>query len=82
MGSRSARGPQGGGVRALPGILLVAACIGCQGQNRNLGYPKRNKEVAVVSTASEAVVTTPNKPVKPKAPEGPYYAPYDDEEVF
>ena len=71
-------------MRTLLGILLTAACIGCQGQNRNLGYPKRNKEVAAVSTANEAVVTTPSKPAKSAQlePDGPYYAPYDGGEVF
>lgn len=78
----------GAPIRCLAGVWLALVLVSCQGQNRHLGYPKRNKEVAVVSTACEAAVVTslsksePAKSAQSPEPEGPYYAPYDGKEVF
>lgn len=56
-------------MKTLASWLVICLLIGCQGENRNLGYPRRHKdEVVCVHTASTTAVISSTAKAKVKPP--------------
>lgn len=56
-------------------LIFTALAIGCQGQNRHLGYPR--KETASVSSSSNTAATSSSTTAPATAPLEEHYRPDD-----